>query len=95
MVGHRLIHTVEFLTADGIKIELNQEGWRVLNIRQLGEAQRIAALALLARVEALAPYPPPEDRPATALTLTEDADRVATRVGLRITHRRFKDTRRR
>jgi hypothetical protein len=93
MVSHRLVHTVEFLNPDGTKIELSQEGWRVLNIRSMGEVQRLAALALLARVEAIMPYPPEEPRPLTALTT--DAEYVATRVGLRITHRRWKDTRRR
>lgn len=93
MAATRLIHTVEFLAPDGSKFELDQDGWRVLQVRQMGEPQRLAALALLARLEALAPYPPPEPRPFAALI--EDAERVAARLGLRITHRRAKSLKRR
>ncbi len=93
MAANRLIHTVEFLAPDGTKFELDQDGWRVQNVRQMGEVQRLAALALLARLEALAPYPPPE--PPPFVSLVEDAERVATRIGLRITHRRSKSLKRR
>ena len=93
MSDPRLIHTVEFLGSDGTKFELTQDGWRVMNARQMGETQRLAALALLARLETLAPYPPPEPKPFAALI--EDAERVAGRIGLRITHRRSKSLKRR
>ena len=93
MAANRLVHTVEMLAPDGSKFELDQDGWRVQNVRQMGEVQRLAALVLLARLEALAPYPPPEPKPFVALV--EDAERVATRLGLRITHRRSKSLKRR
>lgn len=81
-------YEVDFVTADGIRLRYDGTRWHVEAIRQLGEAQRQAALLLLERAEAMAERTPEEFLAPDALL--GRAEYVARRLELRITHRRRK-----
>jgi len=93
MSSRRDFYAVEMQSRDGVRLECDVDGWRVLNIRQLGAGQRTAALALLARAEIAAPRDP--QVPFDSATFLEGCERAAGKLRLRITHRRWKQIERR
>jgi hypothetical protein len=87
-VRRYLIHAIEFVTSEGIRLEWDGEVWRVQNSRQLGEAAKKAAFELIAKAEEIGQTVPAEligKHP-----LADRADFVAKRLKLRITHKRKK-----
>ncbi|MBA3710298.1 MAG: hypothetical protein H0W83_15925 [Planctomycetes bacterium] len=89
MPARRKVYQVEFTTSAGVRLEFGSDGWRVLNIRQLGERDRVQALELLDQVQALAEAALVE--PFDRNPLLTRAEHVSTSLGLRITHRRSKE----
>jgi hypothetical protein len=87
-MARTLVYQIDFQTPEGVRIEFNDEGCRILNIRQLGEGERKHALDLLDRMEAYIEHS--FANTAEPLALTERAERMATKFSLRITHRRAK-----
>jgi hypothetical protein len=87
-MAKKAVYQVDFQSSEGLRIEFNEEGCNILNIRQLGEGQRKDALALLARMEDYIEHS--LANAAEPLALTERAERMATKFSLRITHRRAK-----
>jgi hypothetical protein len=89
MAGRRIVFEIEFATSDGVRIEFGERGLRILNVRQLGEAQRQAALALVERAEELIEKALPD--PLERAPLVAHADLLANQLGWRITHKRTKN----
>ena len=83
----RAVIQMEFLSRDGVRLELDGKGWRILNPRQLGEKQLAQARALMERAEACLPPQEPDAEPPT---LAELGDHAAKQLDLRINHRRFR-----
>jgi hypothetical protein len=84
----RKLVLVEFVTADGVRMEYGDEGWKIHNIRQLGEVAKQGALDLLVKAEETTNTVPEDligDDP-----LWSRAEYAAKRLKLRITHRRHK-----
>lgn len=87
MAGKRELMRMEFLTRQGVRIELDADGWRLIRPRQLGEAQLTAARAVLERCEECRPAVEEGEDPPTLIELGEH---VAKALDLRITHRYFR-----
>lgn len=88
MSKRRVVYMVEFLSPEGVRLEYGEDGWRILNIRQLGEAARRNAQQLLERAELHADravIEPNDDAP-----LETRSAYVARKLGLRVTHKRTK-----
>ncbi len=83
-----VVYEIEFTTADGVRVEYGERGLRILNVRQLGEAQRHAALELIERAEEVAERAPVE--PLDRAPLVTRAEFLMRELGWRITHRRTK-----
>jgi hypothetical protein len=85
----RHVYLVEFVASDGTRFEYDHRGWRLTNVRQLGESERGRGLELIAKAE---------DCAATAVVEASDPNPLLT-VALhvsrtlehRITHRRAKN----
>ena len=91
MPPRRVVNRIEFLATDGVRLELDRDGWRLVKPRQLGQAQLERARELIERAEAVVAPERPDFRedPDPLATL---ADHAAGVLGLRITHRRFTET---
>jgi hypothetical protein len=87
-MAQRRIYQIEFVTADGVRIEHNRDGWRIANVRGLGEATRLKALELLEEIEGHIMRPPAD--PADPQPMVTLCEQIAVRFKLRITHRRIK-----
>ena len=91
MASHRILIGIEFQSPAGFRITFDAEGWRLLNPRQLGQADLERARALVEQAEVcLPPVLEDEIEPPSMNTIGEH---VATTLGLRITHHRFKQRR--
>ncbi len=89
MRKYRHVHLVEFVAPDGIRFEYDERGWRLTNIRQLGESERIRGLEMIERVETCAATAVVEPwDPNPLLTV---AEHVSNTLVIRITHRRAKN----
>jgi hypothetical protein len=88
MRTRRRCYCVEFVTREGVRIEFDEDGWRLLNPRQLGHAVLKQAEQLITRAEGHA-----EKAPLEMLKDDEHlgrAEYVARKLDLRVTHRRMK-----
>jgi hypothetical protein len=74
---------VDLVSKEGVRMAYDAKGWRIHNIRQLGEQQRKDALLLLERASAAAEYTP-EDQLGDE-HLLHRAEHAARRLKLRIT----------
>jgi hypothetical protein len=79
---------MEFLNQEGVRLAVDGDGWRIVNPRVHGQAQLTKARALMAKCEDT--YPPIDPDRLEPVTLEEVGLHVAKTLGLRITHRRFK-----
>jgi hypothetical protein len=86
----RTLTAMEFSAAGGVRLILDADGWRLVNPRQLGQTQLTAAESLRERAEVCLP-PRAEDDPEP--TLVEIGEHAAKTLGLRITHRHFRQGR--
>jgi hypothetical protein len=88
MPSRRVLVSMELISPEGFRIQFDDNGWHLLNRRQLGEAQRELAFAVVERAEEVV-YPVDEKilEPPTLQQIGEYAAKI---VGLRITHQRFK-----
>lgn len=87
MAGKRELVSMEFLTRTGVRIEMDSDGWRLLNPRQHGEAQLVAARALLERCKTCLPESDPDEDPPKMIEIGEFVAKTFT---FRITHRYFR-----
>ena len=87
MAGKRELVSMEFLTKQGVRMEMDADGWRLINPRQHGEAQLVAARALLERCTVCLPKVEEDEDPPSLLAIGEF---VAKSLTLRITHRYFR-----
>jgi len=88
MASRRTPVRIEFITADGICLEMDHDGWRLLRTRALGQKMLERARAILEKVEECRP-PEDPDR-LVPPDLLEIAEFVAKKHNLRITHRYFR-----
>lgn len=88
MASHRTLIGLEFLSPAGFRISFDAEGWRLLNPRQLGQADLERARALVEQAEAC--LPPVQEDATEPPSMNAIGEHVATTLGLRITHHRFK-----
>lgn len=89
MANRRIPVRIEFRTPAGVRFELDDDGWRLLCPRSLGEAALTAARELLEQVEDCTPPQDPDS--AQPPGLLEIADHAARTHNLRIIHRYFKN----
>lgn len=87
MAGKRELVSMEFLTKLGVRLEMDGDGWRLLNPRQHGEAQLVAARKVLERCETCLPKVAEGEDPPS---MQEIGEFVAKTMALRITHRYFR-----
>jgi hypothetical protein len=87
----RTLVALEFLSLEGYKFELKEDGWWILKPRTYGEKALDAARELLEKIEACAP---PEilgrDGKPIPPTMLQIGEHVAKTFNLRINHHRFK-----
>jgi hypothetical protein len=86
----RTLTSLEFVTQDGLRLELDEKGWRLLHARQLGEAQLEKARAFVEQVEACIP---PANEDGSPHDLFQIGDHAAKVLRLRNTQRRFRQKR--
>jgi hypothetical protein len=88
MRARRVCHCVEFVTDEGVRIVFDEDGWHLVNPRQLGHVALKRAEELVTRAEGHA-----EKTPSDQLGDDEHlgrAEYVARKLRLRVTHRRMK-----
>lgn len=88
MANHRTLISLEFVSKEGYRLEFDGDVWRLVNPRQLGQKDLEAARALLERAEEC--LPPVSEEDPKPPSLNDIGEHVATTLGLRITHHRFK-----
>jgi len=88
MANRRTLIALEFLSREGFRLEFSEDGWRLLNPRQLGQGELERARELLSRAEEC--LPPVVDGETEPPSMKSVGDHVATTLGLRINHHRFK-----
>jgi|GEM_PF-4854795 len=88
MTPRRVLISLEVLSSEGFRIQFDESGWHLLNRRQLGEAQRDKALALVEKLEEC--LPPVDEKALEPPTMQEIGEYAAKTLGLRVNHHRFK-----
>ena len=88
MIPRRVLISMELISPEGFRIQFDDNGWHLLNRRQLGESVRARALALVEKAESC--LPPVDEQALEPPTLQEIGEYAAKTLGLRITHHRFK-----
>ncbi len=92
MPARRALVSMEFLSQDGIRLILDDDGWRLVNPRQHGARQLDRARKLLERcAETTEPAQsqPGADAPDPP-TMEEAGEAAAARLQLRVTQRRWR-----
>lgn len=87
----RKLTSMEFTAPEGVRIGLDGDGWRIITPRNLGPAVLERARELLGRAEEC--HPPIEPDRLEPVTLEEIGLHAAKTLGLRVTHRYFKQLR--
>jgi len=83
----RTLTSMEFLCAEGVRIGMDADGWRIITPRTLGQKTLERARVLLAKLEDC--KPPEDPRRLDPFSLEEIGLFVAKTHDLRITHRYF------
>jgi hypothetical protein len=91
MGPRRTLTSMEFLGPEGVRIALDGDGWRILIPRTLGQA--ILERARLLRDRCAECHPPVDPDRLEPVSLEEIGLHTAKTMGLRITHRYFKQRR--
>lgn len=88
-MGHRrTLVRLELLSPEGYRLEVDVDGWHLINPRNLGEKARAAALHMLERAETMVlPEDPKREGPPTWIDRAAHAEKI---LKLRITHRIWK-----
>ncbi len=92
MTARRALVAMEFLSPDGTRLILDDDGWRLVNPRQLGPKQLDKARKLLEKCAEppAAPELPPGAEPPDPPTMEESGEAAAARLQLRVTQRRWR-----
>lgn len=88
MGQRRTLVRLELLSTEGVRMEVDEDGWRLINPRHLGQKALDAARHLLERAETMAlPDDPKREGPPTWIDRAAHAEKI---LKLRITHRIFR-----
>jgi hypothetical protein len=89
-MSRRTLTALEFVGPEGIRLGLDEDGWRLINPRNMGESALERARALLEKIEQT---PPPANEDGSPHDLFQLGDHAAKTFGLRNTQRKFRQRR--